>query len=188
MINHVDKGLFVLLYFSDNIDVRVTMDDIEKDIHGPLGNEFDFPVSRILQIISTVASICPDSSIRFLSYQLTQKFLNFGEEETRIFFLQELLDRCPFPTMKTAAIGLLKDQIDRSFNSQGMKLFKSPMIIQMFIPVIFQVNPIWFTKPSEFWNDYNHIMQSLNFYYYLLLKDRQYNWVREREEDPVYVI
>ncbi|CAO3704118.1 unnamed protein product [Rhizopus stolonifer] len=185
MINHVDKGVFVLLYFSDNIDVMVTMDDIEKDIHGPLGNESFFPVSRILQIISTVASVCPDPSIRFLSYQLTQKFLNFGEEETRIFFLQELLDRCPFPTMKTAAIGLLKGQIDQSFNSEGLKLFKSPMITQMFIPVIFQVNPIWFTKPSEFWNDYNHILQSLNFYYYLLLKDKQYNWVRKRGRSNV---
>jgi hypothetical protein len=48
---------------------------------------------------------------------LIEKFLNFGDDETRVFFLLELLDRCPFPSMKTAAIGLFKDQINQSFNN-----------------------------------------------------------------------
>ncbi|KAG1412692.1 hypothetical protein G6F58_007891 [Rhizopus delemar] len=178
MINHVDKGIFVLLYFSDNINAAINMNDIDKEIRGPLGLESKFPVSRILQIISSVASICPDPSIRFFSYQLLQKFLDFSDDETCGFFLQELLDRCPFPSMRTAAIGLLKDQIDQSFNANcnNRQLFKSPLVVQVFVPIIFKINSIWLTRPSEFWNDYGHIMQALNLYYYLLLKDEQNNW------------
>lgn len=181
MINHVDKGIFVLLYFSDNINAAINMDDIDKEIRGPLGLESKFPVSRILQIISSVASICPDPSIRFFSYQLLQKFLDFSDDETCAFFLQELLGRCPFPSMRTAAIGLLKDQIDQSFNANcnNRQLFKSPLVVQVFVPIIFKINSIWLTRPSEFWNDYGHTMQALNLYYYLLLKDEQNNWVKE---------
>lgn len=88
------------------------MEDMEKPIDGP---DSVFPASQIIEVISSVASTNADASHRFLSYKLIEKFLNFGDDETRVFFLTELLDRCPFPCMKTASIGLLKDQIDQAF-------------------------------------------------------------------------
>ncbi|KAI9267383.1 hypothetical protein BY458DRAFT_512206 [Sporodiniella umbellata] len=175
-INHIDKGIFVLLVFSDNISANVTMDDIEKKINSPLGCEASFPVSRILQILSAVASMCPNPSIRFFSYHLIQRFLDFGDKEARLFFLLELLDRCPFPSMKTAAIGLLKDQVNQSFNSEEVSVFKTPVIVHTFFPIIFQFKPSWQKKQSEFWDDYGYIAQSLSFYYYLILKDQRHNW------------
>lgn len=108
----VDKGVFVLLYLSDKINTTVTMQDLEKQVKSPQGG---FQASQLIEIISSVASTHPDPSIRFFSYKLVEKFLNFGDDETRVFLLTELLETCPFHCMKTAAIGLLKDQINQAF-------------------------------------------------------------------------
>ncbi|KAI9271140.1 hypothetical protein EDC94DRAFT_304857 [Helicostylum pulchrum] len=171
MICQADKGIFTMLYLSDNIETKVTMDDIQKPIQGPCGPELVFPASRIIEVISSVASTCPDASIRFLSYKLIEKFLYFADDETRVFFLIELLDRCPYPTMKTAAIGLLKDQIDGCFNHKTFSIFTSPLIVKRFFPLIFTSN--W--RIETFWDDYSHIMQAINLYFYLLLKDEEKN-------------
>ena len=50
-----------------------------------------------------------------MAYKLVERFLGFCDDEARVFFIIELLDRCPFPSMQTAAIGLLKDQIGASY-------------------------------------------------------------------------
>ncbi|KAI8071897.1 hypothetical protein BDF21DRAFT_80591 [Thamnidium elegans] len=171
MICQTDKGIFTILYLSDNIQTKVNMDDIQKPIQGPCGSELVFPASRIIEVISSVASTCPDASIRFLSYKLIENFLNFADDETRVFFLIELLDRCPYPTMRTAAIGLLKDQIDRCFNNKTFSIFTSPLIVKKFFPLIFKSN--W--RIETFWDDYSHIMQAINLYFYLLLKDEEKN-------------
>ncbi|KAI9356382.1 hypothetical protein BD770DRAFT_106284 [Pilaira anomala] len=182
MVCQADKGIFTLLYLSDNIETKVTMEDMEKLIQGPCGNELLFPAARIIEIISSVAASCPDSSIRFLSYKLIEKILYFGNDETRVFFLIELLDRCPFPTMRTAAIGLLKDQIDKSFNQETFSIFVSPLIVTRFFPLIFKSD--WHVE--TFWDDYSYIMQAVNFYFYLLIKDEKNLttiWNRENIND-----
>jgi hypothetical protein len=46
-----------------------------------------------------------------LSFKLIQRFLDFGDDETKVFFLYELIEACPYPSMNTAAIGLLKTYI-----------------------------------------------------------------------------
>ncbi|CAO3613360.1 unnamed protein product [Mucor hiemalis] len=177
LICQADKGAFVLLYLSDHIKTTVSVEDMEKYIQGPCGQELVFPAARIIEIISSVASTCPDPSIRFLSYKLVEKFLAFGDDETKVFFLTELLDRCPFPSMKTAAIGLLKDQINKSFNETQKKtfsIFTSPFIVSKFFPILFTFKSSW-KDDSVFWDDYNYIVQALNIYFYLLLKDEGKN-------------
>ncbi|CEG82901.1 hypothetical protein RMATCC62417_16892 [Rhizopus microsporus] len=170
-INTIDKAIFVALYISDKIHVNLSMEDIETIIEGPAEIGVCIPVTRIFQAVSSVASTCPDSSIRFFAYHLVRKFLAFGNEQVKVFLYQELLVGCPFPSMKTAAIGILKDQIDQSFQDDK-SVFASPLVIDVFFPLIFKVNKDWSQKPSEFWNDYSHVMQALNLYYYLLLKDK----------------
>ena len=101
-IQETDKGIFAMLYLADNIEATVSMDDVEKEIQGPLGYQSTFPVSQIILVLSSVASMCPDKSIRFYTYKLIEKFLYFCTDETRFFFLTELIERCPFPSMNTA--------------------------------------------------------------------------------------
>lgn len=46
-----DKGVFVMLYMAENIkDVVVSLNDLEKMIPGPCGNEDAFPASRIIEV------------------------------------------------------------------------------------------------------------------------------------------
>ncbi|KAI7882308.1 uncharacterized protein EV154DRAFT_33378 [Mucor mucedo] len=163
----VDKGIFVLLYLSDEIKTTVTMLDLEKQVEGPNGA---FQASQLIEIISSVAATHPDPSLRFFSYKLVEKFLNFGDEETRVFLLRELLETCPFHCMKTAAIGLLKEQINQAF-AKGVSVFTSPLIVKVFFPLVFQCD--W--NEEAFWDDYAHVMQALNLYFYLLIKDRPHN-------------
>ncbi|CEG67175.1 hypothetical protein RMATCC62417_03642 [Rhizopus microsporus] len=170
-INTIDKAMFVALYISDKIHVNLSMEDIETIIEDPAEIGVGIPVTRIFQVVASVASTCPDASIRFFAYHLVRKFLAFGNEQVKVFLYQELLDGCPFPSMKTAAIGILKDQIDQSFQDDK-SVFASPLVIDVFFPLIFKVNKDWPQRPSEFWNDYSHVMQALNLYYYLLLKDK----------------
>lgn len=50
MVCQADKGIFALLYLSDNIETKVTIDDMEKLIQGPCGNELLFPAARIIEV------------------------------------------------------------------------------------------------------------------------------------------
>lgn len=55
MICQADKGIFCLLYLSDHIKTRMTMDDIEKSIQGPCGGEDEFPAARIIEVFSFIS-------------------------------------------------------------------------------------------------------------------------------------
>ncbi|CEP18348.1 hypothetical protein [Parasitella parasitica] len=188
-----DKAIFTMLYMADHIkNVVVSQRDLDKMIPGPCGNEDSFPVSRIIEIISTAASTCPDSTVRFAAYKLIEKFINYGDENTQLFLFDELLVRCPYPSMKVAAIQLLKDHICRiweekkvlhctiilckppdSYQCKFSSVFASPIVLTEFVPIILQFKEAWVTNQSEFWNDYSHIMQAIAFYRILYQKDRQ---------------
>lgn len=83
-----------------------------------------------------MASTCPDSTIRFVTYKLIEKFINYGNEEVQLFLFEELLVRCPFPSMKVAAIGLLKDHVwkvlDEKKVCKVVKLFDKMCILTCF--------------------------------------------------------
>lgn len=57
MICQADKGIFMMLYLSDNIETKVTMDDIQKPIRGPCGPELIFPASRIIEVTCFILAI-----------------------------------------------------------------------------------------------------------------------------------
>ncbi|KAI8352158.1 hypothetical protein EDC96DRAFT_485259 [Choanephora cucurbitarum] len=177
-VQETDKGVFVMLYLSDNMKPTVAMDSIDKKIEGPLGYQSEFLVSQIVQVLSSVASMCPDKSIRFYAYKLIEKFLYFCTDEARVFFLIELIEHCPFPSMNTAAINLLKDQVAYSFkHTETFSMFASPLLVGRFFPLIFQFKQDYITSVEAFWDDFSHIMQVLNFYYFLLQLDRSLNVV-----------
>ncbi|KAI9486642.1 MAG: hypothetical protein EXX96DRAFT_549881 [Benjaminiella poitrasii] len=174
-VSQVDKSVFVLLYLSDHIQKHITFDKLEKYIPGPCGGEAKFQVSKIIEILSSAASTCPDGSIRFMLYKLIEQFINFGDDETRVFFIHQLLEQCPFPSMNTATIGLLKDQIGKAFEDKGFSIFKSPYIVQNFFPAIYKFKTEWKSDIDSYWEDYNYIMQALNLYFYILRRDSKMN-------------
>lgn len=124
-----------------------------------------------------------DATLRFLGYQLIDQFINLSMDETRLYILTELLENCPYPTMKTASIGLLKNQIVYAYRrshlqqqqqlNNKMNVFNSRVIVDKFLPIIFnEKNTLLNDNDQEtFWDKYNYHMQALNFYYYLLSWD-----------------
>ncbi|KAI8983100.1 hypothetical protein BDB01DRAFT_792455 [Pilobolus umbonatus] len=183
LVCHIDKCIFFLLYLGDDIDTQFHFEDIEKKMKGPLGKENEFSSMKCIEILSSVASTCPNSSIRFLCFQLIKRALELGDDEVRVFCLMEFLDRCPYVSMKTAAISLLKDQIDRSYTQYDKEkiqsVFITPFVYDKFFKVIFNVKDTWMksTSHAEFWDDYSYIMQGLNMYLFLLIRDKKHNLV-----------
>ncbi|KAI9029826.1 hypothetical protein CLU79DRAFT_695119 [Phycomyces nitens] len=181
---YIDKALFVLFYLSDNVETEFTLETLDKKIKGPLGDESEFPAPRALEIVSSVASLSENPSIRFISHQFIANTLEMSNDEVRMFALRELLERCPYPAMKTAAIGLFKDQINRAFGSKKEgppSVFSSPVIVDKFFPILFRASKSWCTEEEKFWDDYSYQMQALNLYLYLLICDKAENKVINRE-------
>ncbi|KAK4510868.1 Aldo_ket_red domain-containing protein [Mucor velutinosus] len=170
-----DKGIFVLLFMSQGIDhVRVSMDMLDKQIPGPCAGQPAITSSSAIQLLTTVASVCPDSTIRFITYKLIEKFISLGDEQVQLFLFEELLQTCPYPSMNVAAIGLLKDHVCKVFEEKRFtSAFASPIILTEFVPIILKYKDVWETKQSEFWDDYSYIMQALVFYRTVCINDKQ---------------
>lgn len=125
-----------------------------------------------------------DPKLRFLGHQLIARFIQLGNDDTRLFILTELLGNCPFPTMHTAAIGLLKNQVDHSFrllprtSPSDRSVFCTRILLDSFFPMIFK-NQVDKTSTDDehtsFWDKYSYHMQALNFYYYLMMRDKSEN-------------
>ncbi|OAD74772.1 hypothetical protein PHYBLDRAFT_158518 [Phycomyces blakesleeanus NRRL 1555(-)] len=99
-------------------------------------------------------------------------------DEVRMFAFTELLERCPYPSMKTASIGLFKNQINGAFNSKKDRppsVFASPVIVDKFFPILFRTSKKWCTEEDTFWDDYSYQMQALNLYLFLLICDKSEN-------------
>ncbi|OAD08270.1 hypothetical protein MUCCIDRAFT_105228 [Mucor lusitanicus CBS 277.49] len=171
-----DKGIFVLLFMSQGIDdhVKVSMDMLDKRIPGPCAALPAIPVSNIIQLLTTVASACPDSTIRFVTYKLIEKFISLSDEQVQLFLFEELLQRCPYPSMNVAAIGLLKDHVCKVLKEKKLtSAFASPILLTEFVPIILKYKDTWEIKQSEFWDDYSYIMQALVFYRTLYINDKE---------------
>ncbi|KAI8973475.1 hypothetical protein BDF20DRAFT_907057 [Mycotypha africana] len=180
LICRLDKGTFSLLYMADHVNKTLKADDLYKLIPGPNGGTKEIPALHLLEILSFVAATCPESSIRFYIYKLIEKIVKSADDEACLYILYELLDRCPYSSMNTAAVGLLKDQISRSIDAakyqQAASVFATPLIKSKFFPIIFRFKSSWKVKPDSFWNDYNYVMQALNLYYLMLSKDYPTNF------------
>ncbi|KAI8391570.1 uncharacterized protein BYT42DRAFT_200079 [Radiomyces spectabilis] len=193
----IDKGLLAFLFLSDQVHTKVTLDMLEKMIPGPVGDEWEMPALKGFQLVAMAAPLSPDQDIRFLIYKLIDRFLDLCSDDARLLVLLELIDRCPMPTMKASAIGLLKDQVDKAFKASGDEpsCFSSRIVVDKFFPILYRVEKKWSEKDEHFWDDFTFIMQAANFYLYLLIRDRsnqthvrdteQSDWMQEKYVAPL---
>ncbi|KAF7732088.1 hypothetical protein EC973_006343 [Apophysomyces ossiformis] len=189
---HADKGLLILLLLADIVKVDITLETFENTFREDLSSTQEFPFLRAFQIASSFATMCPDSDLRLITYQLIAQFLRFCNEEACLFSLAELIEGCPFPTMRAAAVGLLKDRIDEAFknqkddNNEVPSVFTSRVIVDKFFPILFRMEHGWKTSDNDFLEGFGVQIQTLNFYLYLLIRDKGKNqttlWDKERIE------
>ncbi|CAO3610070.1 unnamed protein product [Cunninghamella blakesleeana] len=190
-ISKIDKAILVLLFLSDNVDnakLKINLNTMEQKFNGI---EKEVTLSEAFQIFTSVTSMTKDATLRFLGYQLIDQLINLSLDETRLYLLTELLENCPYPTMKTASIGLLKNQITHSQqqlnnNNNKRNVFNSRIIVDKFIPIIFnERNTLVNDKDQNyFWDTFSYHMQALNFYYYLLSWDKN-NQTTVKDKDQI---
>ncbi|CAO3598032.1 unnamed protein product [Absidia cylindrospora] len=191
----IDKSLLILLYLADNVDddkLKITLDDLDKEFTVTQGDDQKMTLVKGFQMLTSMTSMADNPKFRFLGHQLIARFIQLGRDDTRLFILTELLGNCPFPTMRTAAIGLLKNQVDHAFQwlpqQQTSPLssespFCTKLLLDKFFPMIYE-NQVASTRKGDhlkrpeqdtFWEKYSYHMQALNFYYYLMMRDQTNN-------------
>ncbi|KAI8072884.1 hypothetical protein BC940DRAFT_291862 [Gongronella butleri] len=116
---------------------------------------------------------CEQPHLRFVGYRLLARCLELSDDQVRLYALTALLE-CPFSTMRTAAIGLLKDQVLRQASGDDNGIFVTRLVVDRFLPLIYIIP----SEPHAFVEDINHHLQALNFYYFLLQWDKEHNKVK----------
>ncbi|CAG8551067.1 12739_t:CDS:10 [Funneliformis caledonium] len=174
-----DKTLLVLLYLTErNEENTISSDHLEAK----LSND-GTTITHLYQFISVFASTSPDETLRFISFKLLSRLITLCKDDARIFLLRELLTNCPFETMKSAAIEIVKENVaqglDKAYESKSndkstISVFASRFIIETFFPHILRFeSPSILENEKEFSEKYSFIMQGLNFYLFLLMRDKE---------------
>jgi hypothetical protein len=107
-----DKTLLVLLYLAErNEESTIFSDNLEAKL-----SKDGTTIVHLYQAITTFASTSPNEYLRFIAFQLLSRLITLCKDDAKIFLLCELLTSCPFETMKSAAIGIVKDNIAQGLN------------------------------------------------------------------------
>ncbi|KAK9722270.1 hypothetical protein K7432_002806 [Basidiobolus ranarum] len=175
-----DKGLMILFHLVANTKSEAISCDLLDDIF-PI---FHSSIMQVTQIIASFASLSPDARARFLAYRILSKHLFTMTSDLRAIILTELLSNCPFDTMKSAAINLLKESVEQDFCSGKALLFNSPALFHQFLPMILSRIV---EHEGTFQESLHHIVYGGNFYLYLLIRDEE-NQTGVRSESNIQYI
>ncbi|CAB4445915.1 unnamed protein product [Rhizophagus irregularis] len=172
-----DKTLLVLLYLAErNEENTISSDNLESKL-----SKDGTTIVHLYQAITTFASTSPNEYLRFIAFQLLSRLITLCKDDAKIFLLKELLTSCPFETMKSAAIGIVKDNIAQGLNkaykrksADKSSIFASRVIVDTFLPHIlrFESSSV-LVNEKEFSEKHGFIMQGLNFYIFLLMRDEK---------------
>lgn len=193
-----DKALLVLLYAID----RTPLDSFEME-----GLDYcskDSAMDRmglfqIFQVMANFAATCSSSSHRFFCFQGLDRLIQACKDDVKMVLLEQLVSpKCPFDSMRAAAINLVKGVVDRAFTclekaraatqanlkvgkpavQHALSPFNSPLLLKNFQEHVlrleskpFQHSPL---KNEGAWHDkYDTFMHALNFYLFLLMRDKK---------------
>ncbi|KAG0381107.1 hypothetical protein BGX24_009936 [Mortierella sp. AD032] len=191
-----DKALLVLLYAIDrtclNSFKMEGLDYCSKD------SSLDrMGLFQIFQVMVNFAATCSSSSHRFFCFQGLDRLVQACEDDVKMVLLEQLVaPKCPFESMRAAAINLVKATVERAFTDlekaraataenlkQGkpavqhnLSPFTSPLLLKNFQENVlrleskaFQHSPL---KNEGAWHDkFDTFMHALNFYLFLLMRD-----------------
>jgi len=116
--------------------------------------------------MSASAAICPSENLRPLIYSLVESLLDKSSPETRLYYILDTIDNCPYDNLRVAAISTLKKQFSKPENA----LFASPALLEELGPRLFRLSPGVLAGEEEMWDLAQFILESLTLYQLLLLK------------------
>ena len=74
--------------------------------------DYDIAFTNVLQRLSLLSANMPSPVLRYHAHLLTSTILHLNpSESSRLAFIQDTLQHCPFENLKASAIGWLKDEI-----------------------------------------------------------------------------
>ena len=115
----------------------------------PTGVDNDHIFTNIIQRLSLLSANMPSPVLRYHAHLLTSNILHLNpSENSRLAFIRDTLEHCPFENLKASAIGWLKDEIiaaekaEQSKNKPGEdgSLFATSAALSSLAPFIF-INP-----------------------------------------------
>ncbi|KAF6231886.1 hypothetical protein HO173_009969 [Letharia columbiana] len=78
----------------------------------PAGADNDHVFNNVLQRLSLLSANMPSPVLRYHAHLLTSTILHLNpSEDSRLAFIRDTLEHCPFENLKASAIGWLKDEI-----------------------------------------------------------------------------
>ncbi|KAI9591382.1 hypothetical protein BDF19DRAFT_455276 [Syncephalis fuscata] len=142
-------------------------------------------VAQLIQSLTTVASTSPNAKIRFVAFRTLAMTVATADDIGEAILLGAILRHCPFPMMRAATVGLIREAVHRSqsLNNTQESIFNSNVFWEIFGPLLFLPNQDtlpatvlacnsatwqedWFIEYTEF------IIHVLNLYIYLLIRDQ----------------
>ncbi|CAG8696077.1 4794_t:CDS:2, partial [Dentiscutata heterogama] len=108
----IDKVLLVLLYLAErNEESTITMQHLTASL-----SKDEITLGSLFTMISSFASTSSEETLRFNAHQLLSRIIALCTDDARMFLLQQLLMNSPFEQMKSAAIGILKENVAQRLN------------------------------------------------------------------------
>ncbi|KAF9106397.1 hypothetical protein BGX27_009187 [Mortierella sp. AM989] len=196
-----DKGLVILLYSIDRTPLNgFRTEDLDYCTMDSATDRMG--LFQIFQVMVSFASTCSSSSHRFFCFQALDRLVQACEDDVKMYLLEQLVSpKCPYESMRAAAVNLVKATVERAFlsldqvrkeNTERIRAdtagddasglihvkspFTSPMLLKTFLQSIwrFDVKPFQQDplKSEDAWLDkYDMFMHALNFYLFLLIRD-----------------
>ena len=128
---------FLITNSQENIPTRGDNDDRGDD---------DNVFTNILQRLSLLSANMPSPVLRYHAHLLTSTLLHLNpSENSRLAFIRDTLEHCPFENLKASAIGWLKDEIltaekaernQKGSNAEG-SIFTTSAALSTLTPFIF---------------------------------------------------
>ena len=111
-----------------------------------MGGDGDYVFNNVLQRLSLLSANMPSPVLRYHAHLLTSNVLHLNpSENSRLAFIRDTLEHCPFENLKASAIGWLKDEIlaaekaEQSNKEPDVEhsIFATPAALTTLAPFIF---------------------------------------------------
>ncbi len=141
-----------------------------KFVSGPLEDE-DF--LQFLQTLSLISANSTSPSLRYGAHVLLSYILHAHPvDRTRLTFIIDTLENCPYETLKASAVGWLKEELITAHERKSENLFSSTVALAAAQPYLFpDMSTLTQATDSEAWEELKQTfvfhMSVLNFLYFL---------------------
>jgi hypothetical protein len=150
--------------------IGIWLEHSNRFVDGPLEDEDFF---QYLQTLSLLSANTPSPTLRYAAHILLTSVLHAHPvDSTRLGFIVDTLENCPFETLKASAVGWLKDEVVTAHQRKDVSAFSTPVALSATQPYLFlDLSPLVSTSNEEALKEvretFPYHMAVLNFLYFI---------------------